>query len=65
MMSSRFTLRAKALSFIRFRTDLVSTSASDLPGLIKATAVINPASSSQAKRAFSIGVSRVTPLYSA
>ena len=35
MMSSRFTLRAKALSFILFRTDLVSTSASDLPGLIK------------------------------
>jgi len=29
---SRFTLRAKALSFIFFRTDLASTSASDFPG---------------------------------
>ena len=37
MMSSRFTLRAKALSFILFRTDFTSTSASDLPGLIRAT----------------------------
>src|SRR5579864_5457457 len=64
-MSSRFTLRAKALSFILFRTDFTSTSASDLLGLISATAVMNPASSSQAKSAFSIGVSRGTPLYSA
>jgi len=52
IMSSRFTLRAKALSFILFRTDLVSTWASDLPGLINATAVMNPASSSQAKGLF-------------
>src|SRR5580698_10570187 len=41
-MSSRFTLRAKALSFIRFRTDFASTSASDFPGLTSAQAVMNP-----------------------
>ena len=34
----------------------------DFPGLTSATAVMNPASSSQANRAFSIGVSRETPL---
>jgi hypothetical protein len=38
---------------------------SDFPGLTSAHAVMNPASSSQAKSAFSIGVSRVTPEYSA
>src|ERR1017187_10078394 len=64
-ISSRFTLRAKALSFIRFRTDFASTSANDFPGLIRATAVMDPGSSSQAKRAFSMGGSRVTPVYSA
>ena len=64
-MSSRFTFRANALSFIRLRTDFTSTSASDLPGLISATAVMNPASSSQANNAFSIAVSRDTPEYSA
>src|SRR5881227_3757998 len=32
VMSSRLTLRAKALSFIFLRTDLASTSARDLPG---------------------------------
>ncbi len=65
LMSSRFTLRANALSFIFFRTDLASTSASDLPGFTRAQAVMNPASSSQAKSVFSIGVTRGTPEYSA
>ena len=64
-MSSRCTLRAKALSFIFFRTDLASTSASDFPGFTSAQAVMNPASSSQANRVFSIGEMRATPLYSA
>ena len=62
MMSSRLTERAKALSFIFLRTDLASTSASDLLGLTRALAVMNPASSSQAKSVFSIRVSRGTPL---
>src|SRR2546428_12208393 len=61
-MSSRFTLRANALSFIFFRTDFASTSASDFPGFTSAHAVMNPASSSQANRALSIGVSRRTPV---
>src|SRR5262249_28475834 len=65
MMSSRFTLRANALSFIFLRTDLASTSANDLLGFTSALAVMNPASSSQANNAFSILLSRFTPLYSA
>src|SRR5262249_59959110 len=48
MMSSRLTLRAKALSFIFLRTDLASTSASDLLGLTSAEAVMKPEISSQA-----------------
>ena len=42
-MSSRLTERAKALSFIRFRIDFASTSASDLVGFTSAVAVINAA----------------------
>src|SRR5581483_819539 len=62
VMSSRLTLRAKALSFIFLRTERASTSASDLLGLTSVMAVMNPASSSQAKRAFSRSVWRGTPL---
>src|SRR5207302_1280657 len=62
-MSSRLTLRANALSFIFFLTDFASTSARDFPGFTSAHAVMNPASSSQANRVFSIGVSRLTPVY--
>ena len=42
-----------------------STSASDLPGLIRAVAVMKPANSSQANSAFSMFVSLVTPVQSA
>src|SRR5579864_5556576 len=42
-MSSRLTVRAKALSFIFLRTDFASTSANDFPGLTSAQAVMNPA----------------------
>src|ERR1035437_4506318 len=62
IMSSRLTERAKALSFMRFRTDLASTSASDLLGLISAVAVMKPASSSQANSVFSRFDSRLTPV---
>src|SRR5215831_7233617 len=64
-MSLRFTLRAKALSFNLFFTDLESSSARDLLGFTSVAAVINPANSSQANKVFSMGVSRVTPVYSA
>ena len=52
-MSSRFTPRANALSFIFFRTDETLTSWIDLVGLTKALAVRNPANSSQANKALS------------
>ena len=50
-MSSRFTARAKALSFIFFSTPFTSTSRIDLVGFTSAQAVRNPASSSQANSA--------------
>ncbi|HAF11750.1 MAG TPA: hypothetical protein DCK98_16965 [Chloroflexi bacterium] len=45
---SRLTARAKALSFIFFRTDVASTSRTAFDGLTSATAVTNPQSSSTA-----------------
>jgi hypothetical protein len=48
VMSSRFTARAKALSFIFFFTAATSTSAMLFDGRTRATAVTNPLSSSTA-----------------
>jgi hypothetical protein len=63
-MSSRLTAAAKALSFSFFRTLLAARSAIPL-GRTLATATMNPASSSQAKRCFAIAVVRGTPVCSA
>src|SRR5690606_18253122 len=60
--SSRLTPRAKALSFSFFRTLFTSRSARLLDGRTSAHATRNPQSSSTAKSARAIGVSRETPV---
>src|SRR5260370_1427014 len=61
VISSRFTARAKALSFIFFFTPATSTSRIDLLGFTSAQAVKNPASSSHANNVLSKCDSRATP----
>ena len=59
--SSRFTLRANALSLSFFFTEETFTSATRLLGCTRATAVINPTSSSTARMALSIRLLRSYP----
>ena len=60
-MSARFTLRAKALSFSLFFTELTGTSASFFDGRTRVTAVMKPTNSSTARMALSIRLLRSTP----
>ena len=55
--------RGQALSVIFLRTGRTAVSARLLVGRTRATAVMNPESSSTAKRTFSILVSRGTPVW--
>ena len=57
-------LRANALSFIRFFTELASRSSTLLLGRTSAAAVTKPHSSSHANSVFSSRLSRVTPVIS-
>ena len=63
--SSRLTPFANALSFIFFLTDFASTSCTLFVGFTSAVAVISPVSSSTAKSARAMRVSRGTPEYTA
>ena len=59
--SSRFTPRANPFDFIFFSTESTETSASVRFGCTSAVAVMSPHSSSTAKSAFAIGVTRGVP----